>query len=111
MEEEKQRLYESLVLGSICKDEYKVKKGIADSELERIRQVLQTIPCRTKPRVSDTAAMDTAREVLQKRILTQEIADLLIDRVLVYPDSSIEVVWKPFFMDSMPQEAITHVAI
>ena len=112
MEEEKQRLYETFVLGSICKNEYKAKKVIADSELERARQVLQAIQGHTKQRVSDAVTMNAAREVLQKRILTQEIVDLLIDRVLVHPDRKIEVVWKlSGFVDSMPQEAIAHVAI
>ena len=82
------------------------------TELERIRQVLQIIPCCTKPRVSSTAAMDTAREVLQKRILTQEIVDLLIDRVFVYPDGRMEIEWKlSDFVDCMPQEVIVHAAI
>jgi len=56
--------------------------------------------------------MDAAKEVFQKRILTQEIVDLLIDRVLVYPDNRMEIVWKiSGFTDSMPQEAIALDAI
>ena len=77
-----------------------------------MRQVLQAIRSHTKQRASDTTAMDAAKEVFQKRILTQEIVDLLIDRVLVYPDNRMEIVWKiSGFTDSMPQEAIALDAI
>lgn len=42
-----------------------------------------------------------AKDVKKENTLTQALADTLIDKVLIYPDNRIEVVWKiqDFCMD------------
>ena len=111
LQDEKQRLYEALVLGDICQDEYKARKAIADSELERVRQVHEASPSRTQKNASNTVAMEAARKALRKQTLTQDVVDLLINKVLVYPGDRIEIVWKlSGFMGYMSPEAATYVA-
>ena len=59
-----------------------------------------------------TIAVDVARKILKEDALTQEIVDILIDRILVYPDKRIEIVWRiEGFTDCLPNERVACVAI
>ena len=71
LQDEKQRLYESFVIGDISRDEYIAKKSNADAELERVRQILEAILSQTKTETPDAEAIDIAKKALRKRILSK----------------------------------------
>ena len=98
LEDEKQSLYERFVLQAISKDEYLGQKAMLDEQLTRLRQ--QQIAAKEhSERMQATATRYTqlqavAKETRYKHSLTRTLVDALIDRVLVYPDNHIEIVWR-----------------
>ncbi len=94
LQNRKQRLYESLVLGDIQPEEYKERKKTLDAALDRQKDVHEIICEQEAKSAPSAAAIKAAREALQSDKLGQELADLLIDKVLVYPDNRIEIQWK-----------------
>ena len=94
LQDEKQQLYESLVLGDIRSEEYKERKTALDADLARQRDVYEVI-CNQEEKIAPSAAsIKAAREALESGELEQELVDLLIDKVLVYPDNRIEIQWR-----------------
>ena len=94
LQDEKQRLYERMVLGDIHPEEYKGQKKALDVALDRQRDVHEVICEQEEKNAPSAAAIKAAREALRSDELGRELADLLIDRVLVYPDNRIEIQWK-----------------
>ena len=112
LQDEKQRLYESFISGEICLEEYKTKKSAVDAELLRARHMLETVRAQYAKRTPDVTAVDAAKKVLSESTLTQELVAMLIDKVLVYPDNRVEIVWKiSGFTDCMMQTAEDCVVI
>jgi hypothetical protein len=93
LQSEKQRLYEGLVLGDIRPEEYKERKKVLDAALVRQRDVHEVICEQEEKTAPSAASIQAAREALDADKLGQELADLLIDKVLVYPDNRIEIQW------------------
>lgn len=94
LQDEKQQLYESLVLGDIRPEEYKERKTDLDSDLARQRDVYEVICEQEEKTAPSAASIKAAREALKSETLTQELGDQLIDKVLVYPDNRIEIQWR-----------------
>ena len=94
LQNEKQRLYESLVLGNIQPEEYKEQKKTLDAALDRQKDVDEVICEQEAKSAPSAASVKAALEALESNELGQELADLLIDRVLVFPDNRIEIQWK-----------------
>ena len=101
LQNEKQRLYESLVLEDIQPEEYKERKKTLDAALDRQKDLHEVICEQEAKSAPSAAAIKAAREALQSDELGQELADLLIDKVLVYPDNRIEIQWKVSGFDSL----------
>jgi hypothetical protein len=93
LQDEKQRLYESLVLGDIRPEEYKERKAALDADLARQRDVYEVICEQEEKTAPSAASIKAAREALESDELGQELVDLLIDKVLVHPDNRIEIQW------------------
>ncbi|MDR1131336.1 MAG: recombinase family protein [Oscillospiraceae bacterium] len=112
LRDEKQRIYEALVLGSIRPDEYKTQRTAIDAELARSFQVHEAILSESKKSLPDYDSIQAARKALRAKVLSQELVDLLIDRVLIFPDNRIEILWKlSGFMNCFAPEAGACVAI
>lgn len=94
LQDNKQRLYETLVLGDIGTDEYRKEKFALETELARLQDVYEAICEQTEKNAPSAASIKAAREALEAGTLTQELADLLVSKVLVYPGDTIEVQWK-----------------
>ena len=96
--DKKRVLYERLVLNQISIEDYKTQKAAVDSELDRLRDIhtkLKTqITQMQKEEKEKIARTELAREVSGAGGLTAGLADVLIDRVYVYPGSQVEIVWK-----------------
>ncbi|MGL4668611.1 MAG: hypothetical protein ACRCWR_11880 [Saezia sp.] len=94
------------MLGGICREEYKTKTSSIDIEIKKVKQVLDVILDQRSRRVTDEVAVEAAKQALGKRILTKELVEILIEKVLVFPDSRIEIEWKlAGFINCLAQEA------
>ena len=91
---EKQRLYERFVLEEISRDEYAVQKTALDAELDRMGHVLTAICEHHEKSAPDTASIEAARAALKSNTLTKELVELMIHRVLIFPDNRIDIEWK-----------------
>ena len=96
--DQKRVLYEQLILKQITMEDYKSQKAAVDSELDRLREIHSNLKVRTSQMEMDekakSARTELAREVVGAGGLTAGLADTLIDRVYVYPNNQVEIVWK-----------------
>ena len=96
--DQKRVLYEQLILKQITMEDYKSQKAAVDSELDRLREIHSDLKVRTSQMEMDekakSARTELAREVVGAGGLTAGLADTLIDRVYVYPNNQVEIIWK-----------------
>ena len=96
--DKKQALYEQLSLKKITANEYKVRKAEIDRELEHLKQIHSAVTAQIEQVQMDEktrqAQKELAREVVKSGKITDDLANTLIERVYVYPDNEIEIVWK-----------------
>ena len=94
----KRVLYEQLILKQITMEDYKSQKAAVDGELDRLREIHSNLKAQTSQMEIDekskSARKELAREVVGAGSLTAGLADTLIDRVYVYPNNQVEIVWK-----------------
>ena len=113
LQNRKQQLYENLVLGAITPEEYKTQKAVIDIEMDRQQQVNDAIRMQNEKSAPSAASVKAARAALETMVMSQELVDMLIERVLIFPGNRIEIVWKVAgFAYSMPEpELESFVAI
>ena len=91
-------LQEQLMSKEICMDEYKAKKDEIDIELHQLKQLQAAISAQTAQmqgyEKSKNVRMELAQKVTQASGLTVDLAEALIDRIYVYPENQLEIVWK-----------------
>ena len=96
--EQKHILYERLILQKISVSEYTSQKSEIDDELHRLKQLQSVISTQVAQmranEKSKNARMELARTTAQAGSLTVDLAETLIDRVYVYPENQLEIVWK-----------------
>ena len=96
--DQKRVLYEQLILKQITMEDYKSQKAAVDSELDRLREIHSNLKVQTSQMEMDektkSSRTELAREVIGAGGLTAGLADTLIDRVYVYPNNQVEIVWK-----------------
>ena len=93
-----QVLYEQVLLKEISMEEYKAQKAGVDTELERLRQVHNTLTAEISQAKMDAktknARLELAREISAASGLNTALADALIERVDIYPGNQVDIVWK-----------------
>ena len=96
--DQKRALYEQFILKQIAMEDYKSEKAAVDSELDRLREIHSNLKVQTSQMEMDkkakSARTELAREVVGAGGLTAGLADTLIDRVYVYPNNQVEIIWK-----------------
>ena len=96
--DEKQMLFESYLSGEIDAETFRIKKASCDDTLQRIKNAYAAVVAQAKQKQEEQARRDNhqkaARAVVSSEGLTADLADLLIDRVLVYQDNRIEIAYK-----------------
>jgi hypothetical protein len=96
--ERKRRLYEQFVSEEVTESEYKEAKARIDTELSNLKRIKSSV-------LSDIQESQTRKEEIEKNIqaaveikkaasLTKPLSDMLIDKVIVFPDNRVEVVWR-----------------
>jgi DNA invertase Pin-like site-specific DNA recombinase len=107
LRDEKLRLYESLIMGDIGADEYKASKTKVDAKLDESLRMHGAIVSEKQKSLPDADSVQAAQTALRAKKLTDKLADLLVEKVLVFPDDRIEIVWKlSGFMACVPQDAV-----
>ena len=96
--DQKRALYERFILKQITMADYKREKAAVDSELDRLREIHSNLKVQTSQMEMDEKVKSTRTELAQEVVgaggLTAGLADTLIDRVYVYPNNQVEIVWK-----------------
>lgn len=94
---EKRRLYERYISREISLETYQAEKAARNEEENRLRSSLTRLSQQTQQaqmsREQQAAQRRLATTVQAQTTLTRELADTLIDRVVVYPDNQLEVHW------------------
>ena len=96
--DQKRALYEQFILKQITIEGYKSEKAAVDSELDRLREIRSNLRAQTSQMEMDEKAKraraELAREVAGADGLTAGLANRLIDRVYVYPNNQVKIIWK-----------------
>jgi len=98
LRDEKMRLYERYVLGSLDVDSYKREKAGLDALILKTKNTYAAVAARVKRQQAWHEEQLWRRQIVEEISvadeLTQGLTDLLIDRVFVFPDRRIEIDYK-----------------
>ena len=98
LQDGKRLLYERYLLGEIDLDTYKAEKTACDELLLKTKNAYAAVLAQAKQKQEERSRQESREEaaeaILDADTLTTELADFLIDRVLVYPDNRIEIAYK-----------------
>ncbi len=102
---DKRTLYERMVLGEIDAGSYQQGKTDIDAAIARLQTSGELLKARIRQAGAvrdEAAAVNTiAARAAEVGRLTRPLAEMLIDKVYIYPDNRVEVQWKvAAFMDS-----------
>ena len=91
-------LYERFVLGEIDEGAYKTSKTSIDAELKHLSHTLAALKTDAAIISAAKASEDELRQIADVSLgtdkLSASLVELLIDKVYVYPDNQIEIIWK-----------------
>jgi hypothetical protein len=94
LEESKCTIYEKLILGEINVDMFKEEKAVIDSEIARLKQA-KTMHMKDSGRKPTYESIyKIAKASINKKRLTKQLVDSLIEKILIYKGIRIEIVWK-----------------
>ena len=98
LQDGKRTLYEHYLMGEIDLNTYKAEKAACDELLLKTKNAYAAVLAQAKQKQDEQARQDSRKEaskaLFDADTLTTELAELLIDRVLVYPDKRIEIAYK-----------------
>jgi len=97
-ENEKKTLYEQFIRCEISIEGFKTAKAPLDSEIERLVLAYNTLKAEIGKKAEIKELRKQLRELTEtafmENTLSQPLVDLLIDRVSVFPDCKVDIVWK-----------------
>ena len=92
------RLYESLIEGEITKAEYAAEKAAAAKEMECVSSEIAALQAELDNAGQDGALrnrfVDGFKKYADIEEITREAMTELLDRIKIYPDKRVEIVWK-----------------
>ena len=98
LQDSKRTLYERYLMGEIDLNTYKAEKAACDELLLKTKNAYAAVLAQAKQKQDEQTRLDSRKEaskaIFNTDTLTTELAELLIDRVLVYPDKRIEIAYK-----------------
>ena len=108
-------LYEQFLLNEITLDDYKKRKLSLNQESDRLEQIYSSLCSKVSEfQVGDDVKRECgnlALKITDAGCLTSELADCLFERVYIYPDRRVDILWKikefceETTDESVPQEA------
>ena len=115
IKETKMYLYEQFLLHEITLDDYKKRKLSLNQESDRLEQIYSSLCSKVSEfQVGDDMKRECgnlALKITAAGCLTSELADCLFERVYIYPDRRVDILWKikefceETTDESVPQEA------
>lgn len=98
IQDEKMKLYESFLSGEINGEEYKAQKEVLDVSLTKTKSAHAALTAQAKQaqehRAEQVQRQAIIQEIAKADGLNASIADTLIEKVYVFPDKRIEIVYK-----------------
>ena len=98
LKDQKQALFERYLLGQIELDTYKSEKAVYDAEILKVKNAYAAVTAQAKLKREEQARQSSRQEIAhsiaEADVLTSELTDLLIEKVYVFPDNRIEIVYK-----------------
>lgn len=98
LKDQKQALFERYLLGQIELDTYKSEKAVYDAEILKVKNAYAAVTAQAKLKREEQARQSSRQEIVhsiaEADVLTFELTDLLIEKVYVFPDNRIEIVYK-----------------
>ena len=98
LRDQKQSLFERYLLGQIELDTYKSEKAVYDAEILKVKNAYAAVTAQAKLKREEQARQSSRQEIAhsiaEADVLTSELTDLLIEKVYVFPDNRIEIVYK-----------------
>ena len=98
LRDQKQALFERYLLGQIELDTYKSRKTDYDAEIRKVKNAYAAVTAQAKLKREEQARQSNRQEIVhsiaEADVLTSELTDLLIEKVYVFPDNRIEIVYK-----------------
>jgi len=95
--EMKKRLYEQYLLREIDLESYREQKTVYDTKLKEVSGIYASLSSQTSQMKMDSEAqlkrLKLAKDISNETSLTQTLADTLIDKIYIYPDNRVEIVW------------------
>ena len=92
-QQKKRALYEQMVVGEIGSADYADRKSAVEVKLSRLEQILASRLSHEKKEADDEEKKQAARTVGQAEGLTQELVDMLVEKVLLYSGERMEIHW------------------
>jgi DNA invertase Pin-like site-specific DNA recombinase len=98
LNEDKCGLYERFILGELDAEAYKSKKAAIDAELNHLNRSLGVLKAETAELSAKKASAEELRKLadtaLGAKKLNRQLVDLLVERIYVFPNNHVEIVWK-----------------
>jgi hypothetical protein len=94
LDDAKRTIYERLIIGEIDTDTFKAEKAVLDSKLSRLKKTKVAYAKDSERNNTSANLLQIAEDSLKKKKLTGQLVDALIERILVYTDNRVEVIWK-----------------
>lgn len=96
--DQKQALFERYLLGQIELDTYKSEKAVYDAEILKAKNAYAAVTAQAKLKWEEQARQSSRQEIAhsiaEADVLTSELTNLLIEKVYVFADNRIEIVYK-----------------
>ena len=98
LDDEKRRLYESLILGKINSVDYKAAKAEVEVEMTRLNRVNSAHIYENERLIAANATNERlqtlAESASNENSLTRPLVDMLISKVSIFPGDKVEIEWK-----------------
>ena len=95
---DKQTLFEWYCMGEIDVDTYKAEKAAIDVEILRTNNAYAVVAAQAKQRQEEQVQRNSRNgiwsAVTEADGLTPELVDMLIEKVVVFPDKRVDIVYK-----------------
>jgi outer membrane murein-binding lipoprotein Lpp len=92
--EQRQKYYEQFVTGEIDRQTHQNLKADCSAQIDRLNNQLAMYRQLQHDSQANQKTAAHAKTVLSKTATPQEIVDLLIDKIHVFPNNHLEITWK-----------------
>lgn len=98
LKNQKQALFEQYLMDKIELDTYKTKKAVYDTEILKVKNAYANVTALAKQKRKEQERQSNQQEIphsiAEADALTSELTDLLIEKVYIFPDNRIEIIYK-----------------